>query len=89
MAAARANPNVKWLLFSGHRPLYSSDTDEYSAHQPGCPLLVALEGLINKYAVDLVLTGHEHMVRSAAAAAAAVTAASQRRQCAATLLVRR
>lgn len=63
MAAARANPNVKWLLFSGHRPLYSSDTDEWSAHQPGCPLLVALEPLLNKYAVDMVLTGHEHMVR--------------------------
>lgn len=61
MAKARANPNTKWLILSGHRPLYSSDNDEWKDHQPGCPLLVALEGLINKYAVDLVLTGHEHM----------------------------
>jgi hypothetical protein len=60
LAAARANPHTKWLILSGHRPLYSSDTDEWSAHQPGCPLLLALEGLINKYQVDLVLTGHCH-----------------------------
>lgn len=60
-AAARANPNTKWLVFSGHRPLYSSDNDEWTFHQPGCPLLVSLEPLIEKYQVDVVLTGHCHM----------------------------
>ena len=29
-----------WLLFTIHRPLYSSDSSGWPSHSPGCPLQV-------------------------------------------------
>jgi hypothetical protein len=49
-----------WLFVSLHRPVYSSDQDEYTSHCPGAPLATALEPLFAQHAVDLVLQGHEH-----------------------------
>jgi hypothetical protein len=62
MAAANMRRNVTpWIVFSLHRPIYSSDSDEYTSHCPGAPLAVAWEPLLVKYGIDLVVTGHEHM----------------------------
>jgi hypothetical protein len=61
LAAANGRRNATpWSIVMLHRPVYSADTDEYSAHQPGCPLSQALEPLFREYGVDLVLQGHEH-----------------------------
>ncbi len=49
-----------WSFVSIHRPVYSSDADEYSSHCPGAALPMALEPLFVQYKVDLVLQGHEH-----------------------------
>lgn len=57
---ARDNPNTPWLVLSGHRPMYGSDKQQFESHIPGCPILQKLEPLINKYKVDIVLTGHCH-----------------------------
>jgi hypothetical protein len=40
--------------------MLNSNKDQYDSHKPGCPLLVNLEPLFNKYGVDLVLQGHQH-----------------------------
>jgi len=40
--------------------MYSSDADGYDNHRPGCNLLRNLEEMLNKYRVDIVMTGHEH-----------------------------
>ena len=59
--ANASNPSTKWLILLCHRPLYSSDVSEESTHVPGSPFLRSLEPLMQKFRVDLVLTGHMHM----------------------------
>jgi predicted MPP superfamily phosphohydrolase len=56
-----SNPSTKWLILLCHRPLYSSDVSEESTHVPGSVFLRSLEPLMQKFRVDLVLTGHMHM----------------------------
>jgi len=58
--AVQNRRNVPWIIFNGHRPLYSSDAAQYDSHRPGCRLLTALEPLLVKYNVDIVMTGHMH-----------------------------
>ena len=48
-----------WVVFSQHRPIYSSDASEPGL--PGGDFATAWEPLLNKHAVDLVLVGHQHM----------------------------
>ena len=59
-AAARPTPPV-WTVLLCHRPLYSSDVSEYATHAPGSPFLTDLEPVLQKFRVQLVLTGHMHM----------------------------
>ena len=49
-----------WVFVSLHRPIYSSDEDEYGSHCPGGVFAVNLEPLLVQNKVDLVLQGHEH-----------------------------
>eukprot|EP00163_Fabomonas_tropica_P016716 TRINITY_DN2985_c0_g1_i1.p2 TRINITY_DN2985_c0_g1~~TRINITY_DN2985_c0_g1_i1.p2 ORF type:complete len:277 (-),score=49.14 TRINITY_DN2985_c0_g1_i1:57-887(-) len=60
LAAAKANPNIKWIVLMGHRPMYSSDTDEWSSHRPGAYFQEHIEPLMLEYGVDLYLCGHMH-----------------------------
>jgi len=52
---------VPWLIVSGHRPMYCSDTSEWNSHSPGAPFQTIIEPLFDKYNVDLYLCGHMHM----------------------------
>jgi hypothetical protein len=62
LAAADANRAVTpWIMFVLHRPMYCTDSSEYTDHCPGAPLAVAWEPLLTKYGVDLVYQGHMHM----------------------------
>jgi len=58
--AAKNRQNVPWIFLVGHRPMYSSDKDEYSSHRPGAPFATAIEPLLVKYAVDMYWSGHMH-----------------------------
>lgn len=49
-----------WSVVAFHRPMYCSDAHGYAAHSPGGALQRALEGLLLRHAVDLVVSGHEH-----------------------------
>ena len=59
-AANRNRRAVPWILFAIHRPLYSSDADEYPEHSPGSFRLRQLEDLLLENNVDLTVTGHQH-----------------------------
>jgi acid phosphatase type 7 len=61
LAAARA-ANYSWIIMTGHRPMYCSDNDEWTAHEPGAPFQQQIEPLMIKYGVDLYLSGHMHMM---------------------------
>ncbi len=49
-----------WVFLSIHRPIYSTDEDEYGSHCPGGTFPTALEAILVAAKVDLVLQGHEH-----------------------------
>jgi len=55
------NSTAKWIIVMGHRPMYSSDTDEWNAHRPGAYFQTVIEPLFIKYHVDVYLCGHQHM----------------------------
>jgi len=62
LAAAQSNrANVGWIVIVTHRPMYSSDTDEWSEHSVGGAIQTQLEPLIVKYGVDIYFCGHMHM----------------------------
>jgi len=52
---------VPWIIMSGHRPWYNSDTSEYNDHSVGGRIQTQLEPLMVKYGIDLYLCGHMHM----------------------------
>jgi len=62
LAKANQNRNLRpWLILTGHRPMYNSDSIEYGQHGPGSPFQVMIEPLMLKYKVDLYLNGHIHV----------------------------
>jgi hypothetical protein len=58
--AAAANPAIRWIVLSGHRPHLSSVTEDWSQHIPSSPLFRSMSPLLHRYGVDLVLAGHHH-----------------------------
>jgi hypothetical protein len=57
LAAARRDRSVRWLIVYHHVPLYSS-----VVKRPDAPWLIQrLQPLYDKYRVDLVLNGHNHV----------------------------
>lgn len=60
----KANSNrdsVPWIVFTGHRPMYSSDHSEWDSHRPGAPLQTLIEPLLLRNKVDVYACGHMHM----------------------------
>jgi hypothetical protein len=56
LAAARANPNIRWVFVWMHEPIYTD-----SGH-PGDPVELAnWAPLFDKYHVDIVFSGHNHV----------------------------
>jgi len=46
---AKADSNraaVPWIVFTGHRPMYSSDKSEWSSHHAGAMLQTQIEPLL-------------------------------------------
>lgn len=55
LAAAAANPGIRWRILCSYMPLYSS-----GVHGSDGALRAAWAPLIERYGVDLVLTAHDH-----------------------------
>ena len=51
--------STPWVVFSQHRPVYSSDASEPGL--PGGDFSAAWEPLLHAHGVDLVIVGHQHM----------------------------
>eukprot|EP01087_Luapelamoeba_hula_P023788 TRINITY_DN881_c0_g1_i4.p1 TRINITY_DN881_c0_g1~~TRINITY_DN881_c0_g1_i4.p1 ORF type:complete len:467 (+),score=57.41 TRINITY_DN881_c0_g1_i4:108-1403(+) len=58
-AAADARKERPWIIVSGHRPLYSSESDSYVQNML-IPLQKAIEEMLHKYKVDIFFCGHVH-----------------------------
>jgi hypothetical protein len=56
---ARSDPSVDWIVVYFHHPLFSSGGG-IGGHGSDVALRQALQPLIDRYAVDLVFTGHDH-----------------------------
>eukprot|EP01096_Ripella_sp_DP13-Kostka_P007504 TRINITY_DN2732_c0_g1_i2.p1 TRINITY_DN2732_c0_g1~~TRINITY_DN2732_c0_g1_i2.p1 ORF type:complete len:446 (-),score=161.00 TRINITY_DN2732_c0_g1_i2:59-1396(-) len=60
---ARQNPNTKWIVVVGHRPIYSSHGDQSDGSFPieyASKIQSAFEDTFYKYHVDLFVVGHVH-----------------------------
>jgi predicted MPP superfamily phosphohydrolase len=61
LQAASQNPNIKWIIVSLHKPMYSSPN---ACGDSACQGLASLRDiyhpLFDQYGVDLVLEGHTH-----------------------------
>lgn len=58
---SRRDPSVKWKIVVGHHPMYTggSRTEAYDTRA----IRRSLEPLLQKYGVDIYLTGHEHSLQ--------------------------
>jgi len=56
LAAARTNPRIHWIVAFSHRPFYSTG----QRHGPYIPFERDELPLLERYHVDLVISGHEH-----------------------------
>lgn len=57
LAAARKDRRVHWLIVYQHHPLFGST----KGRGDNRPLIAAVQPLFDKYRVDLVLQGHDHV----------------------------
>ncbi|KAG0187653.1 hypothetical protein DFQ28_006034 [Apophysomyces sp. BC1034] len=57
---AQRNPEIRWIIVIGHRPLYCTPIDDPDCGERGQLLRDALEPLFLRYHVDLYLCGHVH-----------------------------
>lgn len=58
---ASGDPNVRWIIVSFHKPLFSSPNGcSASSCKGSSSLTKALQPLFDKYRVDIVLQGHVH-----------------------------
>lgn len=58
LAAARANPNIKWIFAFMHYPMYT--TSGHSGDAPQVNQLLYWKPVFDKYHVDVVFAGHNH-----------------------------
>lgn len=59
LGRARADPTVDWIVAYFHHPPYSSGRG-VGGHGSDLAIRAALQPLFDEYAVDLVLSGHDH-----------------------------
>ena len=57
--AAVDRKRTPWLVFAGHRPMYSSSATQETS-QMGAHLRQAIEPLLAEFKVDIALWGHVH-----------------------------
>jgi len=63
LASAHQDPNVKWIIVGGHRPIYSSNCNYSKGDKPeGDPVNLqnAVEKMFHDYHVDVYVCGHVH-----------------------------
>ena len=58
LAAARANPNIKWIFAFMHAPMYTTNTSR--GNRTDC--ITAWGPLFDTYHVDVVFAGHNHLL---------------------------
>jgi hypothetical protein len=58
LSSAASRNDINWIIMSGHRPMYNSDTAEWDQHRPGAPFQQIIEPLMVKYNVNLYLCGN-------------------------------
>src|SRR3990167_447445 len=61
MITASNNPNVQWKVFFTHRPIYCNDIQFAADCSVNMYLFKAIEDLLIKYGVQVVLNGHVHI----------------------------
>ena len=67
LAAAAADPTVRWIVAIGHRPWYSSAKVDWPLTAPS-RVQQAFEPLLREFGVDLWLCGHKHFYERTARA---------------------
>jgi hypothetical protein len=55
LAAARANPNIKWIFVMMHAPMYTTN-----GHTVDPAMLASWGPVFEQYGVDIVFSGHNH-----------------------------
>jgi len=59
LATANASTNTQWIVVAGHRPWYSSKTEDWPLFTP-THLRSAFESILHEHGVDMYLCGHKH-----------------------------
>ena len=72
LAAAHADPSVRWVVAIGHRPMYASKARDWPLRTPE-KVQAAFEPLFHRYGVALYLCGHKHYYERTAAVFAGAT----------------
>jgi len=72
---ARASGDIDWIIAFQHQPLYSSEDSRRS----NAARISALEPIYQRYGVDLILAGHNHMYERSLPMAAGVPTNDQQR----------
>ena len=71
LAAARANPNIKWIFAFMHAPMYTTNTSR--GNRTDC--ITAWGPLFDTYHVDVVFAGHNHLLERSKSIKAGVAVA--------------
>jgi predicted MPP superfamily phosphohydrolase len=61
LAAAQANPNIKWIIAFWHHPPYSKGTHDADTDSQLTQVRQNLLPVLEQYKVDLVMNGHSHV----------------------------
>lgn len=61
LAKANANRHIRpWIFVTSHKAMYATSKSRYESTRPGAPFQRALEPLLQKYQVDMMISGHNH-----------------------------
>ncbi|QHV96359.1 metallophosphoesterase [Spirosoma endbachense] len=61
LAAAQANPNIKWIIAFWHHPPYTKGTHDSDTNKQLRDVRMNLLPVLEQYKVDLVMCGHSHV----------------------------